>query len=51
MGDFNAIISCKDKVGGSPCTLNKLIDFRECVFDCTLMDLNSIGMYYTWSNL
>lgn len=47
MGDFNVILFINDKIGGASGSLSKMVEFRECVFDCVLMDLRSIGLHYT----
>lgn len=46
-GDFNAILEFKDTQGGNRVKIQELTDFRECVADCCLEDLNSAGCYYT----
>lgn len=51
MEDFITTLSWKDKVNGTPLTLNKLGEIRECVFDSGLLDLKCTDLYYTWSNL
>lgn len=50
MGDFNCVLSSKDKVGGNPISLNNSLDFKHCINDCELIELPSSGLFYTWSN-
>ncbi|XP_020253912.1 uncharacterized protein LOC109830973 [Asparagus officinalis] len=49
-GDFNAIISNEDKIGGSMLTNSDIVDFRTFINDCQLDHLKTIGCFYTWSN-
>lgn len=39
MGDINMFLSSKVKIGGIPRSVDKIKEFRDCVFDCGLMDL------------
>lgn len=51
MGYFNNILFCKEKIGGALGSLSKMMAFKDCVFDYGLLDLQSYGLSYTWSNL
>lgn len=48
MSDFNSYISPDDKIGGNIIKNHEITDFRECVDQLQLMDLASVGCYYTW---
>ena len=48
--DFNEILDLKKKLGGRERNLNMIIEFREAVNDCKLMDLGCRGYPFTWSN-
>ena len=50
MGDFNAILSVHDKVGGQPVSNYELQDLEQLVQGCGLVDLESIGCRLTWTN-
>ncbi|KAL9241980.1 hypothetical protein vseg_016028 [Gypsophila vaccaria] len=48
-GDFNCIMYTNEKVGGN--VTNEGSDqFRNCIGDCSVIDLQSTGTYYTWNN-
>ncbi|KAL9227684.1 hypothetical protein vseg_003343 [Gypsophila vaccaria] len=47
-GDFNCVLSADEKVGGNlPMGVEQ---FRRCIADCGLLDVHSVGAYYTWNN-
>lgn len=48
-GDFNNILNLEDRIG-SPCTLNEVENFRECLRNNDLTDFKVGGMFYTWNN-
>ena len=50
IGDFNAILSPKDRLAGAPITLNEIKDFEECVKDMGITEVQWKGNYYTWTN-
>ncbi|XP_004252684.1 uncharacterized protein [Solanum lycopersicum] len=49
-GDFNAILSTKDRLDGGPVTKNEIQDFGDCVRDMEVTELQWKGNYYTWNN-
>ncbi|XP_020259105.1 uncharacterized protein LOC109835548 [Asparagus officinalis] len=49
-GDFNAIISNEEKIGGSILHDSETEDFRNFINDCQLDHLKNIGCFYTWNN-
>ncbi|XP_015075531.1 uncharacterized protein LOC107019625 [Solanum pennellii] len=50
VGDFNAILSTKDKLDRVPVTNNEIKDFAECLRDMGVNELQWKGNYYTWTN-
>ncbi|XP_015060282.1 uncharacterized protein LOC107006173 [Solanum pennellii] len=50
VGDFNAILSTKDRLDGVPVTNNEIKDFGDCVRDMGITELQWTGNYYTWTN-
>lgn len=49
-GDFNAILKESEKRGGDVCDFNDLCAFRECLDQNDLLDIQSFGHPFTWSN-
>lgn len=50
MGDFNCILNETEKRGGPKPQLSKILEFRECLDQCQLMDLGFAGHPFTWTN-
>ncbi|KAL5861834.1 hypothetical protein ACOSQ4_003130 [Xanthoceras sorbifolium] len=50
MGDFNAIKSSVESIGGSTSRPQWKDDFSNCLADSGLDDLRFNGCFYTWSN-
>nr|XP_004253227.1 uncharacterized protein LOC101244567 [Solanum lycopersicum] len=50
VGDFNVILSTKDRLAGVPVTTNEIKDFGECVRDMGVNELQWTRNYYTWTN-
>ncbi|XP_026453554.1 uncharacterized protein LOC113354436 [Papaver somniferum] len=50
LGDFNAIISMEEKVGGRFPSRRSMIDFNDCLNACELMQPPKIGLEFSWSN-
>ena len=50
VGDFNAILSTKDRLDGGLVTKNEIQDFGDCVRDMEVTELQWKGNYYTWNN-
>ncbi|XP_021724874.1 uncharacterized protein LOC110692183 [Chenopodium quinoa] len=48
-GDFNNILNLEDRLG-SPCCLNEVEKFRECLRQCDLMDFKTGGSVFTYTN-
>ena len=47
VGDFNVILSAKDRLAGLPVAINEIKDFGECVRDMGVNALQWAGNYYT----
>lgn len=50
IGDFNAVLSSADKVGGKPVASSSNGGFRRMIDDNGLIDLGFDGYAYTWNN-
>ncbi|XP_010314397.2 uncharacterized protein [Solanum lycopersicum] len=50
IGDFNALLSSKDRQDGALVTLNEIKDFAECVKDIGINEIQWKGNYYTYNN-
>ena len=50
VGDFNAIMSDKDRLAGVPVTTNEIKDLGECVREIGVNELQWTGNFYTWTN-
>ncbi|KAL9244376.1 hypothetical protein vseg_018157 [Gypsophila vaccaria] len=48
-GDFNCVLSINERMGGNVTDAEKE-PFKNCVDDCELVDINSIGSFFTWNN-
>ncbi|XP_020243146.1 uncharacterized protein LOC109821366 [Asparagus officinalis] len=49
-GDFNAIISAEEKMGGAPISDADTEDFQNFISSSQLLHIKSIGCFYTWNN-
>ncbi|VFQ72081.1 unnamed protein product [Cuscuta campestris] len=50
IGDFNSVLSLKDRIGGNNVTEEETKEFKECMITCGMEEIPSEGSYYTWSN-
>ncbi|XP_059306468.1 uncharacterized protein LOC132057896 [Lycium ferocissimum] len=50
LGDFNAVLSTDDRIGGNTITLAEVIDFQKCVDTCGLEEMKNDGCKYTWND-
>jgi len=50
MGDFNDILYHWEKVGKKRAESYRMAAFRDFLFRCSLMDLESKGCAFTWKN-
>lgn len=50
-GDFNCTLFSSNKIGGNHIPTSKLSDFRSYFSDNGLLELSSLSLFYTWSNL
>ncbi|XP_020249130.1 uncharacterized protein LOC109826511 [Asparagus officinalis] len=49
-GDFNAITSYDEKIGGVPVSDADIEDFQSFITISQLLHIRSIGCYFTWNN-
>ncbi|XP_020243219.1 uncharacterized protein LOC109821445 [Asparagus officinalis] len=49
-GDFNAMIDKDDKLGGAVLSDSDTRDFNNCIKDCHLNHMKTLGFFYTWNN-
>ncbi|XP_071681709.1 uncharacterized protein [Lolium perenne] len=49
-GDFNEVLHNSEHFGSNDRSEAQMIQFRECLDDCGLVDLGFSGPIYTWSN-
>ncbi|KAI0496570.1 hypothetical protein KFK09_022890 [Dendrobium nobile] len=50
MGDFNCYRSENEKSDGQNTHNSQLGELNKVIFDCGLLDLASVGLFYTWYN-
>ncbi|XP_026429214.1 uncharacterized protein LOC113325192 [Papaver somniferum] len=50
LGDFNAVISQDEKVGGRLPNRTRMLDFNECINQCELLPAPKNGLQFSWSN-
>ncbi|XP_074291426.1 uncharacterized protein LOC141618218 [Silene latifolia] len=48
-GDFNNLLALNERIG-KPVSWNDIVEFRDCVDYCELMDIKAHGAYFTWNN-
>ncbi|GJS75277.1 hypothetical protein Tco_0725158 [Tanacetum coccineum] len=49
MGDFNVVLNMEDCYFGSSCFNSAMLDFKDCVSNIEVMDINSSGLHFTWN--
>lgn len=49
-GDFNIILKTDEKKGGRGCDLHAMQDFRECILDAGISEIEFEGDRFTWCN-
>lgn len=49
-GDFNVILDQLEKLGGLPVSLQEIINFSQCINNCSLREIKFTGSAYTWWN-
>lgn len=50
VGDFDALISPKDKIGGRPRTSTQLSELGDAMEACGLSPLQTVGVDFSWNN-
>ncbi|KAJ8446942.1 hypothetical protein Cgig2_026440 [Carnegiea gigantea] len=49
-GDFNAVLSKEDIIGGDPVTEQEIQELKPLLETCELQESPSVGAYFTWTN-
>nr|GEX57492.1 MACPF domain-containing protein CAD1 [Tanacetum cinerariifolium] len=49
MGDFNVALNMDDTYTGSSSMSSAMCDFKDCVAKIEVVDINSLGLHYTWT--
>lgn len=49
-GDFNEPLVEEDKFGGRAVSMNRSLQFKDCIDKCNMVDLGFLGPRFTWSN-
>ncbi|XP_077228466.1 uncharacterized protein LOC143861423 [Tasmannia lanceolata] len=50
LGDFNTTRFADERWGGADPNLSHMNDFNDCIEDCSLLDLRSVGQILSWNN-
>lgn len=50
LGDFNSVLTGEEKVGGNQVTWAEVVDFRNYMDTCGLIELPHQGNKYTWND-
>ena len=45
LGDFNAVLSPEDRIGGEKVQYMEIVDFKTCLEDSKLTEIKSTGAY------
>ncbi|GJV71773.1 hypothetical protein Tco_1491768 [Tanacetum coccineum] len=49
MGDFNVALNMEDSFSGSSHMDSAMCDFKDCVTNIEVFDINSFGLHFTWN--
>ncbi|GKA35224.1 hypothetical protein Tco_0721715 [Tanacetum coccineum] len=49
LGDFNSALLLEDSTAGSSCIDISMREFKDCVEEIEVMDVQSLGLQFTWS--
>ncbi|GJU88114.1 hypothetical protein Tco_1300537 [Tanacetum coccineum] len=49
LGDFNVALNLEDTYSGSSSLNSAMIEFKDCVADIEVMDINCSGLHFTWN--
>nr|XP_043630003.1 uncharacterized protein LOC122601302 [Erigeron canadensis] len=49
LGDFNSALNLEDSLNGSSSISIRMRDFKECVDRIDVVDINSLGVHFTWN--
>ena len=48
--DFNSVFNSGERMGGDEIQLAEITDFTQCLRDCDLHEINTTGVFFTWTN-
>ncbi|CAN1189278.1 hypothetical protein LINPERHAP2_LOCUS39802 [Linum perenne] len=48
LGDFNAMVDSTEKLGGASFNIVPAREFRDCISECSLIDMGFSGPKFTW---
>ncbi|XP_074290425.1 uncharacterized protein LOC141617144 [Silene latifolia] len=49
-GDFNSLMHLDERVGGTTVSWNEVMPMRDMVAKCDLVELKTMGAFFTWNN-
>nr|GEW28645.1 hypothetical protein [Tanacetum cinerariifolium] len=49
LGDFNVALNLEDSFSGSSLLNSAMLEFKDCVLNIEVMDINSSGFHFTWN--
>ncbi|XP_074299347.1 uncharacterized protein LOC141630423 [Silene latifolia] len=49
-GDFNSLMHLDERVGGTTVSWNDVMPIRDMVAKCDLVELKTMGAFFTWNN-
>ncbi|GJS63489.1 RNA-directed DNA polymerase, eukaryota, reverse transcriptase zinc-binding domain protein [Tanacetum coccineum] len=49
LGDFNVALNLEDSYSGSSLLNSAMLEFKDCVSNIEVMDINSSGLHFTWN--
>ena len=50
LGGFNEVLNSEDKFGENQINLNRALEFKACLDNCSFLDLGFAGPKFTWTN-
>ncbi|KAJ8419773.1 hypothetical protein Cgig2_002904 [Carnegiea gigantea] len=50
MGDFNSVLHPGERTGGDEIQSAEITYFSQCLKDCDLYEINTTGVFFTWTN-
>jgi len=50
IGDFSIVLSPADRIGGNEVSVQEIWSFSQCLQNCDLQEMRSIGAHFSWTN-